>query len=72
MRRREARFGSEAARFKPLHYHPAVNRSFHGNVVPPMRLRYAVRTLLKDPWFTLVAALALGLGIGVKTRYSRS
>src|SRR5947207_9722337 len=30
-----------------------------------MNLKYAVRTLVKDPWFTLVAALALGLGIGV-------
>jgi len=30
-----------------------------------MNLKYAVRMLVKDPWFTLVAALALGLGIGV-------
>jgi putative ABC transport system permease protein len=30
-----------------------------------MNLKYAVRTLVKDPWFTLIAALALGLGIGV-------
>jgi putative ABC transport system permease protein len=32
-----------------------------------MNLKYAVRTLVKDPWFTLVAALALGLGIGVNS-----
>jgi hypothetical protein len=30
-------------------------------------LRYAVRLLLKDPWFALVGALALGLGIGLNT-----
>ena len=30
-----------------------------------MNLKYAFRTLIKDPWFTLVAAVALGLGIGV-------
>ncbi len=30
-------------------------------------LRYAVRMLVKDTWFTLVAATALGLGIGVNT-----
>ena len=28
-------------------------------------LRYAVRMLVKDRWFTLVALLALGLGIGL-------
>src|SRR3954467_9396030 len=28
-------------------------------------LRFAVRMLLKDKWFTLVAILALGLGIGL-------
>src|SRR3977135_394355 len=28
-------------------------------------LRFAVRLLIKDKWFTLVAALALALGIGV-------
>src|SRR4029450_6922816 len=28
-------------------------------------LRFAVRMLLKDRWFTLVAVLALGLGIGL-------
>jgi putative ABC transport system permease protein len=30
-------------------------------------LRFAVRILLKDKWFTLVAILALGLGIGVNS-----
>jgi putative ABC transport system permease protein len=30
-------------------------------------IRYACRLLLKDRWFTLVAALALGLGIGLNT-----
>src|ERR1043165_2451211 len=28
-------------------------------------LRFAIRLLLKDRWFTLVAAVALALGIGV-------
>ncbi len=32
-----------------------------------MNLKYAARMLVKDPWFTLVAALALGLGIGVNS-----
>ena len=30
-------------------------------------LRFAIRVILKDRWFTAVAALALGLGIGVNT-----
>jgi hypothetical protein len=33
-------------------------------------LRFAGRMLLKDRWFTSVAALALGLGIGVNTTVS--
>ena len=32
-----------------------------------MNLKYAIRMLVKDPWFTLVAVLALGLGIGVNS-----
>jgi hypothetical protein len=32
-----------------------------------MNLKYAVRMLIKDPWFTFVAVLALGLGIGVNS-----
>ena len=32
-----------------------------------MHLKYAFRMLIKDPWFTLVAVVALGLGIGVNS-----
>jgi putative ABC transport system permease protein len=32
-----------------------------------MNLKYAIRMLTKDPWFTVVAVLALGLGIGVNS-----
>src|SRR3954469_24668024 len=32
-----------------------------------MQLKYAVRTLVKDPWFTLVSVLALALGISVNS-----
>lgn len=32
-----------------------------------MNLKYAFRMLVKDPWFTFVAVLALGLGIGVNS-----
>jgi putative ABC transport system permease protein len=30
----------------------------------PLELRYAIRQLLRSPWFTLVAVVGLGLGIG--------
>jgi predicted permease len=32
-----------------------------------MNLKYAFRMLVKDPWFTLIAVVALGLGIGVNS-----
>jgi hypothetical protein len=35
-------------------------------------LRFAVRLLLKDRWFTVMAAVVLALGIGANTPCSRS
>lgn len=32
-------------------------------------IRFAARLLVKDRWFTLVAATALALGIGVNATY---
>jgi hypothetical protein len=34
-------------------------------------LRFAARLLIKDRWFTVVAATALALGIGVNATVSR-
>jgi predicted permease len=35
-----------------------------GEVTVPSELRYAIRQFLKSPWFSLVAIVGLGLGIG--------